>query len=129
MEEFQNGLPPKPAKGEPPAPVKSPDEIAAAVEAEMVVVRCDQDEWALNQLEGIVRGWAVGRREQLDFKTIPQTTAADLKNFAPTYVVPAADRVPIPGAPTNMTSATASRNSGRTRYTMMLSFHNANSWT
>jgi uncharacterized protein DUF4157 len=86
---------PKVAKGETPPPAKSADQIAAEVEADMTQVRCDQKEWVLNRLEGISRAWAVGRREEVDFRTIPQK-AAFLKDFKPTYEVAAADRKDIP---------------------------------
>ena len=88
---------PKVPKGETPPPAKSPDVIAAEVEAEMVEVRCDQKGWALDQLEGISRAWAVGRREQVDFRTIPQK-ASYLKDFKPSYEVPSGDLVQIPAA-------------------------------
>ncbi|MBI1743125.1 DUF4157 domain-containing protein [Candidatus Acetothermia bacterium] len=85
---------PKVTKGDTP-PVKSTEEIAAEVEADMVEVRCKQEEWARNQLEAISHAWAVGRREQIDFLTIPQK-AAYLKDFKPTYEVAISDRIEIP---------------------------------
>jgi hypothetical protein len=88
---------PKSQKGEAPPPVKSADEITAEVEAEMVEVRCTQEEWGRNQLEGVSFAWAVGRREQVDFRTIPQK-AGYLQAFKPAYVAPANDRVEIPTA-------------------------------
>jgi Domain of unknown function (DUF4157) len=88
---------PKVVKGESPPPAKSADEISAEVEAEMVQVRCDRQEWARNQMEGISYAWAVGRREQVDFRTLPQT-AAYLKDFKPAYDVATTDRVEIPAS-------------------------------
>jgi hypothetical protein len=88
---------PKLKKGEEPPPTKPAEEIDAEIEAEMAQVRCDQDEWARNEVEGIARAWAVGRREQVDFQTIPQT-AAPLKAFAPSYTPAEADEVPIPAS-------------------------------
>src|SRR4029077_17976624 len=75
---------PKVAKGETPPPAKSPDEIAKEIEADMTDFRCEQDEWALQQIEDIARAWAVGRREQVDFQTIKQS-ASYLSKFGPTY--------------------------------------------
>ncbi|HQY93034.1 DUF4157 domain-containing protein [Caldilinea sp.] len=86
---------PKVAKGETPPPAKSSDAIAAEIEAEMVQVRCDQSEWARNQLEDVAHGWAVGRREEVDFRTIPQK-AGYLKGFKPTYDVASTNLVDIP---------------------------------
>lgn len=86
---------PKLKKGEQPSPAKPAEEIDAEIEAEMTQVRCDQDEWARNEVERIARAWAVGRREQVDFRTIPQT-AAPLRSFAPSYAPAEADEVPIP---------------------------------
>jgi uncharacterized protein DUF4157 len=86
---------PKVAKGETPPPAKTADEIAAAVEAEMVPVRCEQTQWALDRLESLKHGWAVGRREEVDFDTLGGS-AKYLKDFKPTYEVPEADRVDIP---------------------------------
>jgi len=75
---------PKVAKGETPPPAKSPDEIAKEIEADMTDFRCDQEQWALQQIEDIARAWAVGRREQVDFQTIKQS-ASYLSKFGPTY--------------------------------------------
>ncbi|MGH3693060.1 MAG: hypothetical protein ACRDRX_03505 [Pseudonocardiaceae bacterium] len=91
---------PKVKRGEEPPPTKSREEIDAEVEVEMAKVRCDQEEWVFNQVEGIARAWAVGRREQIDFLTIPQT-AKFLKNFAPAYIPAEADKVPIPASVKN----------------------------
>jgi len=88
---------PKLKKGEQPPPTKPAEEIDAEIEAEMTQVRCEQDQWAWNEVEGIARAWAVGRREQVDFQTIPQT-AAPLKSFAPSYTPAEADEVPIPAS-------------------------------
>ena len=88
---------PKVAKGETPPPAKTADEIAAAVEVEMVPVRCEQTEWALDRLESLKHGWAVGRREEVDFDTLGGSVKY-LKDFKPTYEVPEADRVDIPTA-------------------------------
>lgn len=88
---------PKVAKGETPPPPKTAEEIAAAVEAEMVPIRCEQTEWALNNLESLKHGWAVGRREEVDFDTLGRS-AKYLKDFKPTYEVPEAERVEIPTA-------------------------------
>ena len=87
---------PKVARGETPPPPKPAAEIAADIEAEMVEVRCEQQEWVLDRIERVARGWAVARREQVDFSTIPQK-AAGLGNFVPTYDPPPASRVDIPG--------------------------------
>jgi hypothetical protein len=87
---------PKVAKGETPPPTRPPEEIAAEIEAEMVAVRCKQQTWALNQIERVKRGWMVGRREKLDFDTVPQNVAG-LKDFDPGRTVAESDRVPIPG--------------------------------
>ncbi|MEZ5863385.1 MAG: hypothetical protein R3D25_04675 [Geminicoccaceae bacterium] len=62
----------------------------------MVEARCTEEEWARNQIERLARGWAVGRREEVDFLTIPQKTK-DLANFVPSYVPPATSLVDIPG--------------------------------
>ena len=86
---------PKVAKGETPPPAKSETDIAGAIEAEMADVRCSQQEWALNRFEAMARAWAVGRREQVDFQTIPQK-AAFLSKFGPTYDPAQKDRVDIP---------------------------------
>jgi hypothetical protein len=88
---------PKLKKGEQPPPPKPAEETNAEIEAEMTQVRCDQDQWVRNEIEGIARAWAVGRREQVDFRTIPQT-AAPLKSFAPSYTPTEADEVPIPAS-------------------------------
>jgi hypothetical protein len=85
-------------KGATPPPAKKPEEIAAEVEAEMVSVRCEQENWALDQIEGIKHGWAVGRREEVDFITLGFGSAKYLKDFKPTYEIAEADRVPIPEA-------------------------------
>ncbi|MCX6925831.1 MAG: DUF4157 domain-containing protein, partial [Verrucomicrobia bacterium] len=86
---------PKVDKGDPPVSAKSAEDIANEIETEMVEVRCSENEWALNQWEGIAHAWAVGRREQVDFLTIAGS-AAYLKDFNPAYVVAEADRIPIP---------------------------------
>ena len=86
---------PKVAKGEEPPPPKSADQIASEIEAAMTEVRCDQQEWARQQIEDVAHGWAVGRREQVDFETISQK-AAFLSKFNPTYNPAEGDRVPIP---------------------------------
>ena len=88
---------PKVKKGEEAPPAKTQAEIDAEIEAEMTDVRCDQDEWVRNQIEGVARAWAVGRREQVDFRTISQT-AKYQKDFGPSYVPAEADKVPIPAA-------------------------------
>ena len=74
---------PKAGKGETP-PAKSADVIASEIEAEMTDVRCDQNQWARQQIEDISHAWAVGRREQVDSETIKQT-ASYLSKFGPTY--------------------------------------------
>jgi hypothetical protein len=89
---------PKVKKGEQPPPAKSADEIDAEIEAEMADVRCAQRGWALNQIEGIARAWAVGRREQVDFETITQKTAELPTGFGPSYDPAKADLVPIPAS-------------------------------
>src|SRR5215212_8558685 len=81
---------PKVPKGETPPPPKVADEIAAAVEAEMVPIRCDQTEWALNRLEWLKHGWAVKSREKVDFDTLGGS-AKYMKDFMPTYEVPEAE--------------------------------------
>ncbi len=86
---------PKVAKGETPPPQKSADQIAGEIEAAMVEVRRSQTEWALQQIQDVSRGWAVGRREEVDFLTIPQK-AAFLSKFDPTYDPAETDRVNIP---------------------------------
>lgn len=86
---------PKVRRGETPPAPKTADEIAAEIEAEMLPLRCEQEEWLLNRLEAVGAAWAVGRREQVDFLTIPQRVAA-LKDLDPTYEVAAADLVEIP---------------------------------
>jgi hypothetical protein len=80
----QKSAKPKVPKGETPAPAKSPDDIVKEIEADMADVRCEQKQWALQQIEDIARAWAVGRREQVDFETIKQT-ASYLSKFGPTY--------------------------------------------
>jgi len=87
---------PRLAKGETPPPPRPAAEIAREIEAEMVEVRCAEQQWALDQIEGLAHGWAVGRREQVDFLTIPQK-AASLANFVPSYVPEASSLVDIPG--------------------------------
>ena len=101
---------PKVKKGEQPPPAKSADEIDAEIEAEMTDVRCAQRGWALNQIEGIARAWAVGRREQVDFQTITQKTA-ELPAFAPSYDPAEADLVPIPASLKDDLNATTLRQS------------------
>jgi len=86
---------PKVAKNETPPPVKSADQIAGEISAEMVEVRCDQGQWVLGELEAVSHAWAVGRREQVDFQTVPQK-AVSLSKFGPTYDPAAKDRVDIP---------------------------------
>ncbi len=86
---------PKVRRGETPPAPKPPEQITAEIEAEVAAERCKQEEWLLNRLEAVGFGWAVGRREQLDFLTVPQA-AAGLKGFNPTYWVAAADLVDIP---------------------------------
>ncbi len=87
---------PKLARGETPPPPRPAAEIAREIEAEMVEIRCSEEEWARNQIEGMARAWAVGRREEVDFLTIPQK-AKFLANFVPSYVPPASSLVDIPG--------------------------------
>jgi hypothetical protein len=82
---------PKVPKGQTPPPEKSADVINAEIEKEMTEVRCDQRVWGLNQLEDIAHGWAVGRREEVDFDTIPQKVAS-LGKFNPSYT-PTADQL------------------------------------
>ncbi len=89
---------PKVKKGEEPPPAKSADEIGAEIEAEMTEVRCGQTEWAMNQVERIARGWAVSRREEVDFATIPQKAAWLPGNFGPSYAPAEADKVPVPAS-------------------------------
>jgi hypothetical protein len=76
-----------------PPPAKSTNEIAAEIEEEMVQVRCDQQEWARNQIEAISQAWAVGRREEVDFRTLPQK-AAYLKDFKPAYEAVTTSEIP-----------------------------------
>jgi hypothetical protein len=85
---------PKVKKGETPPPAKTADQIAAEVEAEMVQVRCDQDEWVRNEFERYKHAWAVAQREKVDYLTIEN--APYLKDFKPTYEVATADLVQIP---------------------------------
>jgi len=80
----EKSTPPKAAKGAPPAPAKSAEDVAREVEAEMADVRCEQHQWARQQLEDVAHAWAVGRREQVDFETISQS-ASYLSKFGPTY--------------------------------------------
>jgi hypothetical protein len=89
---------PKVKKGQEPPPAKSADEIDAEVEAEMTEVRCSRRQWALDQIEGIARAWAVGRREQVDFQTVRQTAAWLPAGFAPSYQPADADLVPVPAS-------------------------------
>jgi hypothetical protein len=84
---------PKVAKGETPPRAKSADVIASEIEVEMSDFRCEQDQWALQQIEDIGRAWAVGRREQVDFQTIKQT-ASYLSKFGPTYTPAATVDIP-----------------------------------
>lgn len=86
---------PKVAKGETPPAPKSAADIGAEVEAEMVPIRCEQQEWALQRIEELAHGWAVGRREEVDFLTISQS-AKWMKSFGPTYQAEEANRVDIP---------------------------------
>jgi hypothetical protein len=86
---------PKLKKGETPPPAKPQETIDEEIEAEMAEVRCDQKSWALDRVEELARAWAVGRREQVDFRTIPQK-AAFLKGFGATYSPADADRVVVP---------------------------------
>jgi Domain of unknown function (DUF4157) len=88
---------PKVRKGEQPPAPRTPEQIAAEIEADMFEYRCDRRGWALDQIEIIARAWAVGRREEVDFVTRPK--GAYLKNFDPTYNPPDKDRVLVPGAP------------------------------
>lgn len=86
---------PKVAKGETPPPAKSADQIAGEIEAEMLEIRCDQRQWGLDRIEAVAHAWAAGRREQVDFQTIPQK-AGFLGKFDPTYDPAAKDLVDIP---------------------------------
>jgi hypothetical protein len=86
---------PKVVKGQDPPPTKTNEGIAKEVEVDMVRVRCDQTTWVLDQLDSFRRGWAIGRREQVDFETLSQKTH-DLKNLNPAYVPDEKNRVPIP---------------------------------
>lgn len=88
---------PKVPKGEPPPTPRPPGEIAAEIEAEMVKIRCEQDNWAANQVEGVKRGWMAGRREEVDFQTVSQTVT-ELKNFNPARTVSSAELTPIPSS-------------------------------
>lgn len=88
---------PKVRKGEEPPAPRTPEQIAAEIEADMFEYRCDRQGWALDQIESIARAWAVGRREEVDFVTRPK--GAYLKNFDPTYNPPDKDRVLVPGDP------------------------------
>jgi len=79
-----------------PAPaVPSKEEIAAEIEAKMIRVRCDQDEWVANQIVRVEQGWMFGRREQVDFDTVHQAVA-ELKDFGPTRSVAPGDLKDIP---------------------------------
>lgn len=82
---------PKVPKGQTPPPEKTADVINAEIEKEMTEIRCDQREWGLNKLEEIAHGWAVGRREEVDFDTILQKVAS-LGKFNPSYT-PTADKL------------------------------------
>lgn len=82
---------PKVPKGQTPPPEKTADVINAEIEKEMTEVRCDQREWGLNKLEEMAHGWAVGRREEVDFDTIPQKVAS-LGKFNPSYT-PTSDKL------------------------------------
>lgn len=84
---------PKVGKGETP-PAKSADVIANEIEAEMTDVRCDQNQWARQQIEDVSHAWAVGRREQVDSQTIKQT-ASYLSKFGPTYTPLATVDIPV----------------------------------
>ena len=84
---------PKAVKGQAPPPSKSPEEISAAIEAEMSEFRCGQKQWVLDQIEIVAHAWAVGRREQVDFDT--RGKGADLKRFVPTYKPRPQDLVPL----------------------------------
>jgi hypothetical protein len=86
---------PKVKKGETPPAGKPAEQIASETEAELTVVRCIEQNWAVNQIEKLKRGWMVGRREKVDFDTITQQ-AAWLKDFKPGRTVADVDRVPIP---------------------------------
>ena len=87
---------PKARKGEPPPTPRPKADVDKEIEAEMTDVRCDTEQSVLGDLEAIARAWAVGRREQVDFETIPQTGVAFQKGFDPTYTPAAADLVQIP---------------------------------
>lgn len=87
---------PKAKKGEPPPTPRPKADVDKEIEAEMTDVRCDAEQSVLGDLEAIARAWAVGRREQVDFDTIPQTGVAFQKAFDPTYTPAAADLVQIP---------------------------------
>ncbi len=86
---------PKVPKGQAPPPAKTAEQINAEIEKEMVTERRQREEALLNVLEEVSFAWAVGRREQADFLTIPQKVAYQ-KNFAPTYEAAKADWVEIP---------------------------------
>ncbi|HMF77086.1 MAG TPA: hypothetical protein VK604_15620, partial [Bryobacteraceae bacterium] len=88
---------PKLKAGETPPPEKPKEEVAAEVEAELVNVRCERQNWAANQIETVKRGWMVGRREKVDFDTVSQKVT-ELKDFKPEREVPDADRIKIPAA-------------------------------
>jgi hypothetical protein len=88
---------PRVAKGE-MAPVKTADEISAEVEAEMVPIRCEQKQWALNRFEWLKHGWAVKSREKVDFDTLGRWGKYFGKDFKPTYEIPEAARVDIPAS-------------------------------
>jgi hypothetical protein len=89
---------PKVKKGETPPPAKPASEIDAEIETEMTQVRCDQHEWAMNQAEGFAYAWAVSRREQVDFETVPQKAAWLPASFGPSYAPAEADKVPVPAS-------------------------------
>jgi hypothetical protein len=41
-------------------------------EVELGNMRCEQNQWAVAQVAAIERGWMVGRRERVEFDTVPQ---------------------------------------------------------
>ena len=86
---------PKVPKGETPPPAKTAAQIAAEIEAEMTDLRCNERQWARQQLENFARAWAVGRREEVDFDTVSQKVAW-LTKFRPTYDPSAQERVELP---------------------------------
>lgn len=69
----------------------TPDDLQA-LEAE----RCRQEAWWLAQLNGLRKGWMVGRREQVDFSTLmPSRAALPAFNPPPLAAGPAPALVPI----------------------------------